>query len=77
MGEEKIKKFNNFCLHYLADLDIPKKRYTSSQRISHEAVYLLCIIIPSQGYFHRVQEWTDQRVSRGEKLYSGRTHGVL
>ena len=26
MGEEKIKKFDNFCLHYLADLDLPKKR---------------------------------------------------
>lgn len=27
MGEEKIKKFDNFCLRYLADLDLPKKRY--------------------------------------------------
>ncbi|XP_041379760.1 LOW QUALITY PROTEIN: phosphomannomutase-like [Gigantopelta aegis] len=28
MGEEKIKLFDNFCLRYLADLDIPKKRGT-------------------------------------------------
>lgn len=27
-GEEKIKLFVNFCLHYIADLDIPKKRGT-------------------------------------------------
>ena len=28
LGEEKIKRFVNFCLHYMADLDIPKKRGT-------------------------------------------------
>ena len=28
LGEEKIKLFVNFCLHYMADLDIPKKRGT-------------------------------------------------
>jgi phosphomannomutase len=28
MGEEKIKRFDNFCLRYLADLDLPKKRGT-------------------------------------------------
>ena len=27
IGEEKLKKFINFCLHYIADLDIPIKRY--------------------------------------------------
>ncbi len=27
-GDEKIKKFINFCLRYTADLDIPKKRGT-------------------------------------------------
>ena len=29
MGEEKITQFNNFCLRYLADLELPKKRYTT------------------------------------------------
>ena len=28
LGEEKIKKFVNFCLRYIADLDLPKKRGT-------------------------------------------------
>ena len=28
LGEEKIKKFVNFCMHYMADLDLPKKRGT-------------------------------------------------
>jgi len=28
LGEEKIKQFINFCLHYIADLDIPIKRGT-------------------------------------------------
>eukprot|EP01105_Mastigella_eilhardi_P026777 TRINITY_DN788_c0_g1_i1.p2 TRINITY_DN788_c0_g1~~TRINITY_DN788_c0_g1_i1.p2 ORF type:complete len:277 (-),score=95.45 TRINITY_DN788_c0_g1_i1:1283-2029(-) len=28
LGEEKLKQFINFCLHYMADLDIPKKRGT-------------------------------------------------
>lgn len=27
-GEEKIKRFVDFCLRYMADLDIPKKRGT-------------------------------------------------
>ena len=28
MGEDRIKAFVNFCLHYIADLDIPIKRGT-------------------------------------------------
>ncbi|XP_065846398.1 uncharacterized protein [Oscarella lobularis] len=28
MGEEKLKQLINFCLHYIADLDIPIKRGT-------------------------------------------------
>jgi len=28
LGEDKLKQFINFCLHYIADLDIPKKRGT-------------------------------------------------
>jgi phosphomannomutase len=28
MGEERLKTLINFCLHYIADLDIPIKRGT-------------------------------------------------
>lgn len=28
LGEENVKRFVNFCLRYMADLDIPKKRGT-------------------------------------------------
>ena len=28
LGEEKLKELINFCLHYIADLDIPIKRGT-------------------------------------------------
>eukprot|EP01130_Rhizamoeba_saxonica_P012586 TRINITY_DN5331_c0_g1_i1.p1 TRINITY_DN5331_c0_g1~~TRINITY_DN5331_c0_g1_i1.p1 ORF type:complete len:250 (+),score=69.82 TRINITY_DN5331_c0_g1_i1:52-801(+) len=28
LGEDKIKEFVNFCLHYIADLEIPQKRGT-------------------------------------------------
>lgn len=28
LGESKLKAFVNFCLHYIADLDIPIKRGT-------------------------------------------------
>ena len=28
LGEDKLKKLINFCLHYIADLDIPIKRGT-------------------------------------------------
>ena len=28
MGEPNLKKLVNFCLHYIADLDIPVKRGT-------------------------------------------------
>lgn len=30
LGEEKYKKLVNFILHYIADLDIPIKRYAVS-----------------------------------------------
>lgn len=30
LGEEKYKKLVNFCLHYIADLDLPIKRYCIS-----------------------------------------------
>lgn len=29
VGEEEYKKIVNFCLHYIADLDIPIKRFVS------------------------------------------------
>jgi len=29
LGEEKYQKLVNFCLHYIADLEIPVKRYRS------------------------------------------------
>ena len=28
LGEDKLKMFLNYCLHYIADLDIPIKRGT-------------------------------------------------
>ena len=28
LGEDRLKKLINFCLHYIADLDIPIKRGT-------------------------------------------------
>ena len=28
MGEDKLKQFVNFCLHYIADIEIPQKRGT-------------------------------------------------
>lgn len=31
MGEENIKKIVNFALRYIADLDIPIKRYESNR----------------------------------------------
>ena len=47
MGEEKIKKFNNFCLHYLADLDIPKKRCVSvMMNMTHGRQPSLCYSSP-------------------------------
>lgn len=30
IGEDKYKKLVNFILHYIADMDIPIKRYASS-----------------------------------------------
>ena len=35
IGEEKLKTFINFCLKYIADVDIPVKRY----------MYIVCLII--------------------------------
>jgi hypothetical protein len=33
-SEEQLKSFVNFCLHYIADLDIPVKRFVESALIS-------------------------------------------
>lgn len=56
MGEEKYKTLVNFCLHYIADLDLPKKRWASyfccsrfAGRNQPVAFYRL-----SQGHFYRV-----------------------
>ena len=38
MGEEKIKKFVNYCLRYIADLDIPKKRSVLMSRYMYEVI---------------------------------------
>lgn len=37
IGEEKLKTFINFCLKYIADLDIPVKRY----------MYIVCLTVLS------------------------------
>ena len=31
LGEANVKKLVNFCLHYIADIDIPKKRCEQSE----------------------------------------------
>lgn len=36
LGEAKLKEFINFCLHYIADLDIPIKRCV---RFAHQCLY--------------------------------------
>ena len=84
MGEEKIKVFDNFCLRYLADLDLPKKRCTVLSfflNFNAPAFFLslfLCLeLMNPQRNFHRVQERAHKRVSSREKLHSGRENGVL
>ena len=32
LGEDRLKEFINFTLHYIADLDIPKKRYNDASK---------------------------------------------
>jgi phosphomannomutase len=34
LGEDRLKKFLNFTLHYLADIDIPVKRYCTLHALS-------------------------------------------
>ena len=38
IGEEKYKKLVNFILHYLADMDIPIKRYVLPLPIEMQAI---------------------------------------
>lgn len=33
LGEKKLQEFINFCLHYIADLDIPIKRWCHSPHV--------------------------------------------
>ena len=42
IGEEKLKTFISFCLKYIADVDIPVKRY----------MYIVCLIILSTLLMH-------------------------
>jgi len=41
LGEEKYKKLANFILHYIADLDIPVKRYDTPHLSNAEARFSL------------------------------------
>ena len=51
MGEEKIKQFDNFCLRYLADLELPKKRYIGQYvRTQHRVM----------GYCDKLLEFTPE-----------------
>ena len=43
IGEEMLKQFINFCLHYIADLDIPIKRFLLSFMMMK-----LCSSLPSK-----------------------------
>jgi hypothetical protein len=43
LGEENIKRFINFCLHYIADLDIPVKRY--AHPVLHCCVMYFCVSV--------------------------------
>ena len=42
MGEDRIKRFVNFCLRYLADLDIPKKRLGFEYVAAKIGPHILC-----------------------------------
>jgi len=54
-GEDKLQPFVNFCLHYIADLKIPKKRLVHaivSSRCCHRLISLpiclwVCAGVPS------------------------------
>ncbi|RYH28966.1 hypothetical protein EON65_10210 [archaeon] len=35
LGEDNVKSLVNFCLHYIADLDLPIKRYPNESFHSH------------------------------------------
>ena len=50
MGEEKIQKFINFCLRYMSELKLPKKRSLYSILLVHNFTYNFAITL--QGYFH-------------------------
>ena len=82
MGEKKIAVFVNFCLHYIANLDLPKKRCVVRAGLV-PVLNLVQVTSVHVTYFsmqrniHRVSGWSDQRLPCGQKLYSGRTHGVL
>lgn len=44
LGEEKYKKMANFILHYIADLDVPVKRYVPPNAARHTASELsMCV----------------------------------
>ena len=55
LGEERLKQFINFTLHYIADLDIPQKRCA-------------CHVSSRRGHLHRVPSRHAQRVTHRPQL---------
>ena len=57
IGEDKYKTLVNFILHYIADMDIPVKRYVPTLR---PIIIFLIFLVRAQRYLCRVPQRHDQ-----------------
>ena len=58
MGEEKLKTFINFCLKYIAELDIPVKRWESTNAQNFKSKCIQVSIHSS--LYHNHDSWDSQ-----------------
>jgi len=45
VGEEKYKKLVNFILHYIADMDVPIKRYVTKESMNNYNLILVVKVV--------------------------------
>lgn len=73
LGEERYKKLANFILHYIADMDIPIKRWVCSCWTPCAcAVHRQCSCSASllkQRHLHRIPQRHDQRQPHRPKRF--------
>ena len=63
IGDDNLKRFIKFVLHYLADIEIPIKRYRDAYVVYQQIILIQLLNLLLQRYFHRVQNGDAEHIS--------------